>query len=47
MSYNVGNCTSSEFACADGYTCISETDKCDGNKQCDDGSDEAPSICGK
>ena len=40
------SCTSSEFSCADGSKCIPESDKCDGNVQCFDGSDEAPSMCG-
>lgn len=38
------NCTSSQFACANGY-CIPKEMRCDTINQCEDGSDEK--NCGK
>ncbi|XP_078701573.1 prolow-density lipoprotein receptor-related protein 1-like isoform X3 [Branchiostoma floridae x Branchiostoma belcheri] len=37
-------CSSTEFACASGQ-CIPERWKCDGDRDCQDGSDELPAAC--
>ena len=38
------NCMAREFQCLSGR-CISEKMKCDGTRDCDDGSDEDPRFC--
>ena len=38
------SCSEDKFACAGGG-CVSQSETCDGEKNCEDGSDE-PSICG-
>uniref|UniRef100_H3ARQ9 Sortilin-related receptor n=1 Tax=Latimeria chalumnae TaxID=7897 RepID=H3ARQ9_LATCH len=35
-----GRCSSSEFQCLQGHKCISNWKRCDGTRQCPDGSDE-------
>lgn len=37
---------SNYFECDDG-TCVCNAARCDGNKDCSDGSDEGSSTCGK
>ncbi|XP_068072228.2 enteropeptidase [Danio rerio] len=39
------NCPDEQKLCADGKTCIPQTDFCDGIQNCPDGSDEKPSVC--
>ena len=38
-------CQSTEFQCVTSGTCIDVQRQCDGVKDCNDGSDEAKSIC--
>ncbi|XP_048838951.1 low-density lipoprotein receptor-related protein 1 isoform X2 [Brienomyrus brachyistius] len=38
-------CSGRQFMCKDQVTCISRSWLCDGDKDCYDGSDEAPEIC--
>jgi len=38
-------CSAREFACVDGKQCIKEQNRCDGNSDCKDGSDEADAEC--
>jgi len=40
-----GRCTSSQYDCADGSYCIPAEFKCDGMRECRDGSDEAEYTC--
>ena len=35
------NCPDNAFECKNGKTCILDRHRCDGSKDCDDGSDEA------
>ena len=45
--HNFTKCRSDgHFVCSDGLKCIHKTLKCDGYRQCDDGSDEGYSQCG-
>ncbi|XP_051733469.1 enteropeptidase [Ctenopharyngodon idella] len=39
------NCPDGQKACADGTTCIPQTDFCDGIQNCSDDSDESQSVC--
>ena len=38
-------CQQDQFRCNDGH-CIDEEYKCDGDKDCNDGSDETTELCG-
>lgn len=45
-------CEMGEFKCATGYSawkdgdpCVSMSNRCEGNKDCTDGSDEDPAYC--
>lgn len=38
-------CSSKQFVCKDQVTCISKGWRCDGEKDCPDGSDESADIC--
>ena len=40
-------CEANERQCADGKKCIQKYWICDGEKDCDDGSDETDSFCSK
>ncbi len=38
-------CSPKQFVCRDQVTCISKGWRCDGEKDCPDGSDEDPDVC--
>lgn len=41
-----GQCkTDTEFSCADKQQCISNLWRCDGDNDCEDGSDESKALC--
>lgn len=46
LSVTPVNCPDGQKACADGTTCIPQTDFCDGIQNCSDDSDESQSVCG-
>ena len=41
------DCPENQFKCRSNGRCILGAWKCDGDKDCADGSDEDPAICGK
>lgn len=41
------NCSAYRFACRDGSKCVYHRHRCDGERDCLDGSDEDPMICGR
>ena len=41
-----GTCKYSEFECNDNSGCYTDAEKCDGRKDCTDGSDEDSHHCG-
>ncbi|MFH4979340.1 hypothetical protein AB6A40_006049 [Gnathostoma spinigerum] len=46
VQFQDGQCKNNEFKCVTSGLCIPLVWKCDGQKDCDDGSDEPASICG-
>ena len=42
-----GNCPYNEFGCNDGKKCYTQAEKCNGEDDCYDGSDEDHHHCGK
>ena len=41
------NCPYNEFGCTDGKKCYTQAEKCNGEDDCNDGSDEDHHHCGK
>ncbi|TRZ00607.1 hypothetical protein DNTS_016591 [Danionella cerebrum] len=46
LSVVTANCSEGQRLCADGKTCVTLTEFCDGIQNCPDASDEDPTLCG-